>query len=110
MLHYSCLKNSDPNVSWLTFIHGAGGNSSIWHLQVRFFKRFYHLLLVDLRGHGKSAGHNAVEEYTFDNVTEDIVEVLDQENISKKFLSAHPGLWDPFKNPRIAKFKISSLF
>lgn len=83
MLHYSCLKNSDPNVSWLTFIHGAGGNSSIWHLQVRFFKRFYHLLLVDLRGHGKSAGHNAVEEYTFDNVTEDIVEVLDQENIKK---------------------------
>jgi len=83
MLHYSCLKNADPNASWLTFIHGAGGNSSIWHPQVRFFKRFYHLLLIDLRGHGKSAEHHFKEEYTFDNVTADIVEVLDQENVEK---------------------------
>lgn len=83
MLHYSCLKNTDPNASWLTFIHGAGGNSSIWYPQVRFFKRFYHLLLIDLRGHGKSADHHFEEDYTFDNVTADIVAVLDQEKVEK---------------------------
>ena len=83
MLHYFCFKNPNKNVSWLTFIHGAGGNSSIWSQQIRFFKNFYHLLLIDLRGHGKSISHKFDEIYTFENVTEDIIQVLDKEAIKK---------------------------
>ena len=37
MLHYTIYKNNDTSLPWLTFIHGAGGSSSIWHKQIRFF-------------------------------------------------------------------------
>ena len=50
---------------------------------IRFFKQFYHLLLIDLRGHGKSISHEFDEVYTFENVTEDIIQVLDKEVIKK---------------------------
>ena len=30
----------------------AGGSSSIWFNQVRFFKAYFNVLLIDLRGHG----------------------------------------------------------
>jgi len=69
---------------WVVFIHGAGGSSSIWYKQIREFKEDFNLLLIDLRGHGKSA--NSIknlwnDKYTFPNVTKDIIEVLDHLNI-----------------------------
>ena len=48
MLHYTIYKNNDTSLPWLTFIHGAGGSSSIWHKQIRFFSKFFNLLLIDL--------------------------------------------------------------
>ena len=35
-------------------MHGAGGSSSIWYKQLRAFKENFNVLLIDLRGHGKS--------------------------------------------------------
>lgn len=65
---------------WVVFIHGAGGSSAVWYKQLKDFKREFNLLLIDLRGHGKSADlPQAVwnDEYTFKAVTSDIIEVLD---------------------------------
>ena len=45
---------NNKNNEWITFIHGFGGSSNIWHKQVRDLCRHYNLLFVDLRGHGKS--------------------------------------------------------
>ena len=53
MLHYTTYLK-DKSAPWVTFIHGAGGSSSIWYKQVRDFKSDYNVLLIDLRGHGKS--------------------------------------------------------
>ena len=53
MLHYTTHIKS-PNAQWVTFVHGAGGSSSIWFRQLRAFKKDFNVLLVDLRGHGKS--------------------------------------------------------
>lgn len=69
---------------WVVFIHGAGGSSSIWYKQIREFKEDFNLLLIDLRGHGKSA--NSIknlwnDKYTFPNVTKDIIQVLNHLNI-----------------------------
>lgn len=68
------------STEWIVFIHGAGGSSAVWHKQLRDFQKEFNLLLIDLRGHGKSADlPRAIwnEEYTFEAVTNDIIEVLD---------------------------------
>ena len=43
-----------PAHDWVVFIHGAGGSSSIWFRQLRDFRKHFNVLLVDLRGHGRS--------------------------------------------------------
>tara|TARA_R110001583_G_scaffold55764_2_gene169048 strand:- start:32667 stop:33443 length:777 start_codon:yes stop_codon:yes gene_type:complete len=85
LLHYITYKHSVSTV-WVTFVHGAGGSSSIWFKQIREFKKHFNVLLLDLRGHGNSKPNlkNVFDEkYTFDVITNDIVEVIDFENIKK---------------------------
>jgi len=79
MLYYKQFFHPDSN-EWIVFIHGAGGSSAVWHKQLREFQKEFNLLLIDLRGHGKSIDlPKAIwnKEYTFEAVTEDIIEVLD---------------------------------
>ena len=83
MLHYTKFHSLNNSGKWITFVHGAGGSSSIWYNQVRFFKKYFNVLLVDLRGHGKSKASPDGTEYTFDNVINDLVEVLDYNKIKK---------------------------
>lgn len=71
---------------WVTFVHGAGGSSSIWYKQLRSFKAEYNILVLDLRGHGKSKmvlKDVMNPKYTFDVVTSDIIKVLDSLKIEK---------------------------
>ncbi|MCG7497264.1 alpha/beta hydrolase [Vibrio sp. Of7-15] len=73
---------------WVVFVHGAGGSSSIWFKQIKAYKKHFNLLLLDLRGHGKS--NQVLKEilsnpYTFKVVTTDILKVLDH----LKIQSAH---------------------
>lgn len=73
---------------WVVFVHGAGGSSSIWFKQIKAYKQHFNLLFVDLRGHGKSnqlLKELIANRYTFKEVTQDIVKVLDHLKIS----SAH---------------------
>lgn len=78
MLHYSTYI-IDDSVEWVTFIHGAGGSSSIWYKQLRDFKKEYNVLLIDLRGHGKSKNkiYEQLRYYTFDVISDEVIEVLD---------------------------------
>ena len=83
MLHYTTYYKN-PETEWVTFVHGAGGSSTIWYKQLKDFKEYFNVLLIDLRGHGRSKtpikdAFNA--KYTFDNITNDIIEVLDYEQI-----------------------------
>jgi pimeloyl-ACP methyl ester carboxylesterase len=78
MLHFS--KHIHPeSEEWVTFVHGAGGSSAIWYQQVKVFKREFNVLLIDLRGHGKSKLplNEKFKRYSFDNIGDDIIEVLD---------------------------------
>ncbi|TPN84653.1 alpha/beta fold hydrolase [Aquimarina algicola] len=83
MLNYSIYRHSE-STEWVTFVHGAGGSSSIWFRQVREFRKHFNILLLDLRGHGNSKpvlkdAFNS--KYTFDSITDDIVEVIEKEKI-----------------------------
>lgn len=85
MLNYTVYRSKE-NKPWITFIHGAGGSSTIWFKQIKSFSKFFNLLLIDLRGHGKSKHHIldlANSTYTFDAIAEDIIEVLEHEKIAK---------------------------
>lgn len=85
MLSYSIFPNENSK-KWVSFIHGAGGSSSIWFRQIRAFKAEFNVLLIDLRGHGNSkitSKDNTKQEYTFDFITDDIVEVLQHLQITK---------------------------
>lgn len=85
LLNYTKYIHKESN-TWVTFVHGAGGSSSIWYKQVREFKRHYNVLLLDLRGHGGSQSKpntSLGQPYTFDIVTADILEVIDYENIDR---------------------------
>ncbi len=70
----------------MTFVHGAGGSSTIWYKQLRDFKKHFNVLLLDLRGHGNSKPNIKdafSDKYTFDSITEDIMEVIDHLEIKQ---------------------------
>ena len=86
MLNYTVYKCRKKNEKWITFIHGAGGSSAIWFKQIRFFSKYFNLLLIDLRGHGASKGlikNPFNSKYTFNSIAEDIFEVLDHLKVYK---------------------------
>lgn len=83
MLHYTKYQHKTSK-EWVTFVHGAGGSSTIWYKQIRDFKKHFNILLLDLRGHGNSKPNikDAFnDKYTFDSITADIIEVLDYEKV-----------------------------
>lgn len=85
MLYHKVITAEIPSNEWVVFVHGAGGSSSIWYKQLRAFKAHFNVLLLDLRGHGKSA-HRSEKElnpYTFHDVAEDVIHVLDHLKIKQ---------------------------
>ena len=85
LLNFNTYIHKDSPV-WVTFVHGAGGSSSVWHKQVREFRKYFNVLLLDLRGHGASKPglKDAFNErYTFDSITNDIIQVVDHLQIKK---------------------------
>lgn len=82
MLNYTIFPNAESK-QWITFIHGAGGSSSIFFKQVRDFQKTGNVLLMDLRGHGDSKDFATNEKYTFPLLANDIHEVLEHLQIKK---------------------------
>ena len=68
------IKSKDAD--WITFIHGAGGSSTIWHKQVKVLKEHFNLLLIDLRGHGMSNNLPVNNNYSLNVVVDEVVEVI----------------------------------
>ncbi|WP_395092505.1 alpha/beta fold hydrolase [Vaginella massiliensis] len=71
---------------WVTFVHGAGGSSTIWFKQIREFKKHFNILLLDLRGHGRSKTNLKSlfeKRYTFESIANDVLEVMDHLKIQK---------------------------
>jgi len=84
MLHYTQFV-LHKDAQWVTFIHGAGGSSAIWFKQIRDFRKQHNVLLVDLRGHGKSKFPlgKQLKKYRFDTLGDEVMEVLDHLNIER---------------------------
>lgn len=87
MLYSKSFFNS-PDKEWVVFIHGAGGSSAIWFRQLKDFRDEFNVLLVDLRGHGKSKEMSTLkkyykEKYTFKTVSKDVLEVVHKNGIKQ---------------------------
>ncbi len=85
MINYTIYPNKSSD-QWVTFVHGAGGSSSIWFKQIRDFQKHFNVLLLDLRGHGNSQPtlkEAFQKKYTFSALANDILEVLDHLKIEK---------------------------
>jgi len=80
MLYYKRIEHP-KSLEWAIFIHGAGGSSAVWHKQIKDFSEHFNLLLIDLRGHGKSKDMPSKGAYSFDIIAEDVVEVVRQNKI-----------------------------
>jgi len=85
LLSHSIYKHTESK-EWVTFVHGAGGSSTIWFKQIREFRRHFNVLILDLRGHGRSKNHIKSffeNRYTFQSIANDVLELLDYLNIKK---------------------------
>ncbi|MDC3103826.1 alpha/beta hydrolase [Flavobacteriales bacterium] len=75
------IKSEDT--SWITFVHGAGGSSTIWHKQVKVLKEHFNLLLIDLRGHGMSNDLPVDNDYSLEMVVDEVVDVIQHLKIKR---------------------------
>ena len=85
MINYTIYSNQSSD-HWVTFVHGAGGSSSIWFKQIRDFQKHFNVLLLDLRGHGSSQPtikEAFQKKYTFSALADDILEVLNHLKIER---------------------------
>lgn len=111
MLYYKEIIHPHSD-QWVVFIHGAGGSSAIWFKQLRDFSQCFNLLLIDLRGHGKSLelGNNGTSPYTFELVARDVIEVLDYLKLPKAhFVGVSLGTLILKKIEELAPDKMASL-
>ncbi len=75
-----------PEAPWVTLVHGVGGSSAIWYKQIRDLSKHFNVLMVDLRGHGKSRDLFEAymgRKYTFEDISRDVLDVLDHLKIRK---------------------------
>jgi pimeloyl-ACP methyl ester carboxylesterase len=81
---YRC--NEMPGAPALVFVHGLGGDSKLFHNQLRFFGRNLRVIAVDLPGHGKSRWNTApgIEDYV-----SSVMEVMEHESIRECVLVGH---------------------
>lgn len=71
---------------WVVLVHGAGGSSAIWFRQLRSYAEAFNVLLLDLRGHGESAGNEVdgeAEYYTFEGISREVIDVMDHLDIEQ---------------------------
>ncbi|SRR5690554_56344 len=81
---YNKIFSHKTSKTWVVFVHGAGGSNVVWFRQLREFKKHFNVLLVDLRGHGKSKAHYSEEEmYRFEEIAMDVVKIMDHLQIHK---------------------------
>ena len=67
----------------IVFLHGLGGGYSNWVYQVRYLKKKYDLLLIELPSHGRKKFNMSELELNFDTVSKKIMEVVDHLGIDK---------------------------
>ena len=76
------------------FIHGVGGEIEVWNSQIDFFrKRGYAIIAFDLIGHGSSSAPPDPSQYTFDEMSKDVIAIFDRYHRRKNIIIGHSYGW-----------------
>jgi pimeloyl-ACP methyl ester carboxylesterase len=81
-LHYQESGSGLP----LLIIHGLFGSADNWRSMAKYFSKFYRVISVDLRNHGRSP-HS--DEQNFDLMAKDLVELCDELRLEKVSVLGH---------------------
>jgi len=68
----------------MILLHGNGEDNQYFEHQIQYFSKFYRVIALDTRGHGKTARGEQV--FTLEQFAEDLKGFLDGKNISKAIL------------------------
>lgn len=68
-IHYSSVGEGPPVV----LVHGLGGSSNVWHGVTQSLRQHHHVISLDLRGHGRSAGKG---EFTVEKWAKDVGKLI----------------------------------
>lgn len=73
------------NTNGLPFVHGLGSNLHQFEPQEEFFSQRFQVLLVSLRGHGKSSipEHPSIKDFTVEQLAVDIKSLLSELGIQR---------------------------
>jgi len=83
---YRLSKKPHKNKKTIIFIHGSGGESSVWEHQLSGLYRSFMMVIPDLPGHGKSGG---VSFSTAKEAAEWINKLAESLNLSSFYLAGH---------------------
>jgi pimeloyl-ACP methyl ester carboxylesterase len=78
-------ESGDSDKKTLIFVHGAGGSSATWFMQLRGLSNNFHIVAIELNGHGKSPDRD--EQDIPDSYLHDIHGVVSK--FDKPILAGH---------------------
>lgn len=81
-LHYREMGEGEP----LMILHGLFGFSDNWQTHAKKLSEYYRVILVDLRNHGHS---DWSEEFSYEIMADDVMELCDELNLSELILVGH---------------------
>lgn len=88
--HFVTITDAGPTAAWLTLVHGASQHSGLFSAQIAAFRSQYRLLLIDLPGHGGSAGMPG--PYGFDEHVAAVLRAIDRAGVIRThYWGTHTG-------------------
>lgn len=67
----------------IIFIHGSGASWKMWKPQIEQFSKKYKMIMIDMRGHGKSSKYFPDNTYSIKVISQDLKHFLDTLGIEK---------------------------
>ncbi len=87
---YFEISGSKSFAKTMLFLHGLGGNLTVWDPQRKYFEQLgYTIIAIDIRGHGFSGRPKSRAKYTPEILARDILTFLEKEKLENFILVGH---------------------
>ncbi|AKH21581.1 alpha/beta fold hydrolase [Sedimenticola thiotaurini] len=102
-LHYREYGSYSDHHPTLIFLHGLLGSSSNWHSLARGLGDHYHVLVPDLRNHGRSP-HD--DDVSYPALARDLAQLIDEQGLESALLIGHSmggkaAMWLALEQPEL---------